>query len=714
MSSLRNRWNEKEERKLNEKIVQELEKIDKEKKEDDDKSVLNSIIRSLTSNVGNLWTAAGYTQPEMTEEYKRTQKDWFDGECGKLKAQINHENDTFDTDIENLKKEVQKLIHDSAFDECPGMETFIEEEKRKRNEYLFKKEGNGLLRTIDQTGDSKEFQKRLDKLEKDLVQLEQKHNLTRDDDMKREIKKMQHLLQVKQFNEACKEMLKTLNPKSTSFESDITSLEQNWSNLLTKYKETLENDEAKKNSDLVETYIKEMKEEWNKQKQMCDKALQHSGWKKSDSLIPQEEINDKRNAFKETYGKNCYNDDKLNEEIERLDIEDEKYNKAQQKYEKEEKQKHTRNFCDNILAKIPPEVTSAEFETEMDKPMRDVENIIRKVKGEKECGDETIDIMGVPTTFPCPTPVDLKANTCHNYEYELKKRKEREKLIKEREDLLKQTDLTSSQLREKIQGLENIQGDKAIQELTTKLNNRIIELEKEEQLELLKGFSKKITDTPPKGTTYSETLKVYQKEWENYSDKHNWQNNDPEVNSSVQSITTKIKEFKSHKTECDSKFKDIYAEWDKLGANYVLPNMEECIIDDMQKKLDSIKEGIESDKKLFDDIANGTKIVSKSQLKEYLKRKDRIPENLIGQLEELAERSDSILQIINQQFSVLKTVVDTYRTEKEEYDKNVKERETQQQEIEGRLATATARIQEKMGELKRKADICNQQPQELT
>ena len=65
------------------------------------------------------------------------------------------------------------------------------------------------------------------------------------------------------------------------------------------------------------------------------------------------------------------------------------------------------------------------------------------------------------------------------------------------------------------------------------------------------------------------------------------------------------------------------------------------------------------------------------------------------------------------QFSVLKTVVDTYLSEKGEYDKNVTERETQQKEIEERLMKATAQIQENMGTLKEKTDLCNQQPQDL-
>ena len=262
--------------------------------------------------------------------------------------------------------------------------------------------------------------------------------------------------------------------------------------------------------------------------------------------------------------------------------------------------------------------------------------------------------------------------------------------------------------------MKNIQGDKAIQELTTQLNNRIIELEKEEQLELLKGFLKKITDTPPEGISYSKTLEVYQKEWEIFSDKHIWQNKDPEVNSSVQSITTKIKEFERHKAECDSKFKEIQGEWNKLGANYPLPtDIGEYIIDKKQEILDSIQKSIEIEKKQYENIANGTKIVSKSQLKRFLEHRERIPEGLIGKLEELSERADSILQIIGQQFSVLKKVVETYLSEKEEYDKNVTERETRQKGIEERLTKATAQIQEKMGLLKGKADLCNQQPQDL-
>ena len=715
--SLNNRWGQKKEKDLNERLSEVLR--DKNNVDGDDKHFIDNLIRSLTNIGSEVWTAAGFRTPHASEEWKRTQKDWFDGECDKIKATINHKSSTFDADLNSLQSAVQKLIDGSAFDECPGMDTFIDEEKKKRNEYLFKKEGNKLLIQIDETGDSEGFQKRLEQLENDLVQLEKKHNLTRDDNMKKEIKKMQHLLQVKQFNEACNEMLTALDPKSASFESDIKTLEQKWSNLLTKYKETLENDvyghfsPGKKNSELVETYIKEMKEEWNRQKQMCDDALQHSGWKKSDSLIPQEEINDKRNAFKQTYEKDCYNDDKLNEEIQKLDEEDRKYNEAQQKYEDEQKQKYSQKFCDNILANIPPEVTSADFESEMDKPMREVENNIRKGKGQEPCGEETSYIMGVPTIFPCPVPNDVKANTCSNYDNELDKRKERENLIKEREEILNQTDLTSSQLREKIQGLKNIQGDKAIQELTTQLNNRIIELEKEEQLELLKGFSKKITDTPPEGISYSKTLEVYKNEWDIFSNKYTWQNNNNEVNSSVKSIATKIEEFDRHKTKCDSKFKDIYAEWNKLGANYVLPDMGDCIIDGMQQKLDSIQSDIDLEKKQFEDIANGTKSVSKSQLKQFLKHKDRIPENLIGKLEELSERADSILQIIGQQFSVLKTVVDTYLSEKGEYDKNVTERETQQKEIEERLMKATAQIQENMGTLKEKTDLCNQQPQDL-
>lgn len=713
--SLNNRWGQKKEKDLNERLLKVLR--EKNNVDGDDKHFIDNLIRSLTGIGSEVWTAAGFRTPHASEEWKRTQKDWFDGECDKIKATINHKSSTFDADLNSLQSAVQKLIDDSAFDECPGMDTFIEEEKIKRNEYLFKKEGNKLLIEIDQTGDAEGFQKRLQQLENDLVKLEQTYNLTRDDIMKNEISKMQHLLQVKQFNEACDVMLTALDPKSASFESDIKTLEQKWSNLLTKYKQILVNDEGKKNSELVNTYIKEMKEEWETQKKMCDAALQHSGWKKSDSLIPQEEIKDKRNDFKEKYNKDCYNDDKLNEEISRLDKEDEKYNEAQQKYEDEQKQKYSQKFCDNILANIPPEVTSADFESEMDKPMREVENNIRKGKGQEPCGEETSYIMGVPTIFPCPVPNDVKANTCSNYDDELDKRKERENLIKEREEILNQTTgenhLTSSQLREKIQGLKNIQGDKAIQELTTQLNNRIIELEKEEQLELLKGFSKKITDTPPEGITYSKTLEVYKKEWKIFSDKHTWQNNNNAVNSSVISIATKIEEFERHKTDCDNKYNDINAEWDKLGANYVLPDMGDCIIDGMQQKLDSIQSNIDLEKKQFDDIASGAKIVSKSQIKEFLKHRDRIPKHIIGKLEELSERADSILQIIGQQFSVLKTVVDTYLSEKGEYDKNVTKRETQQKGIEERLMKATAQIQENMGTLKEKTDLCNQQPQDL-
>ena len=98
---------------------------------------------------------------------------------------------------------------------------------------------------------------------------------------------------------------------------------------------------------------------------------------------------------------------------------------------------------------------------------------------------------------------------------------------------------------------------------------------------------------------------------------------------------------------------------------------ENCKINDIEKRLETVKKLRTAELKEYRDIAEGNVHKSKKVLKDIVdNKKNRIPEEDYKQMQAILDGRDSIFNLIQQQFGLLKGIAEQYEDEHKEFEQH--------------------------------------------
>ena len=222
---------------------------------------------------------------------------------------------------------------------------------------------------------------------------------------------------------------------------------------------------------------------------------------------------------------------------------------------------------------------------------------------------------------------------------------------------------SSTELQAALKTLDK-SDDPDIQKMTRDLEEKLKQLEIQEDQKLVDEFAKNLK--PPTGKEYNEILASLEEELEKMIEiiRHK-----DEVNTT--SFTNKIQEFTRHRDSCNEKIKEIEKEFEKIGKK--MPDEmtidENCKINDIEKRLENVKKLRTAELKEYKDIAEGNVHKSKKDLKDIVdNKKNRIPDEDYKQMQAILDGRDSIFNLIQQQFGLLKGIAEQYEKEREEFE----------------------------------------------
>lgn len=616
-------------------------------------------LKSQKEQCDNVLNHDGWAK--MNEDPSKTPQDRIRQSVGKFENSHDgkkcHNNEAIENELKKLNIEEQELNTKQKNwekeQETKQMDAFCNtlENKKDYDSETFRNFGEQKIKdnydcketTFNFGGYIKKFSCHLS--DKDLVKTCNKYEEILDFITKRE-----------EYTKKCKELVGTLNPNDQDFDEKITKLQTQWQDIQQEYVKY-----NFKKCDNVETYIKDMQKELTSQKKECDDALEHEGWAqaKDEGFVPQERMEKRRKDFETKHdGKKCHNDKDITTEIAKLDEEDKKATEAQEIWESEEHVKQKNDICNQLLN--PLDKSNAPSEEVENLQKQTIKDVIERIPN-INCEQTSFSFGAYEQTFPCHIKEEETVGSCTNYGDILDRLKKREADIEAR-NKLKEIN-SSTELQAALKTLDK-SDDPDIQKMTRELEEKLKQLEIQEDQKLVDEFANNLQ--PPTGKEYDDKLTLLEKELKEliqilrHKDKVN-----------TTSFTNKIQEFTRHRDSCNEKIKEIEKEFEKIGKK--MPDDmtidENCKINDIEKRLENVKKLRTAELKEYKDIAEGNVHKSKKDLKDIVdNKKNRIPDEDYKQMQAILDGRDSIFNLIQQQFGLLKGIAEQYEKEREEFE----------------------------------------------
>ena len=290
------------------------------------------------------------------------------------------------------------------------------------------------------------------------------------------------------------------------------------------------------------------------------------------------------------------------------------------------------------------------------------------------CEGSTFSFSGYKQTFPCHLKKEETVGSCTNYGDILDRLKKREVDIEAR-NKLKEIN-SSTELQAALETLDK-SDDPDIQKMTRELEQQLEQLEIQEDQKLVDEFAKNLQS--PTGKEYDDNLALLEKELETMIEKLKHKD---EVDTT--SFTDKIQEFTSLRDSCNAKIKEIEEEFENVGKKMPVEMKidENCKINDIEKRLEKVKTARTTELKEYKDIAEGNVHKSKKELEKIMAKKNRIPEEDYKQMQAIMDGRDSIFNLIQQQFGLLKGIAEQYEKEHKEFEEHNQEQKKEVERIE--------------------------------
>ena len=290
------------------------------------------------------------------------------------------------------------------------------------------------------------------------------------------------------------------------------------------------------------------------------------------------------------------------------------------------------------------------------------------------CEQTSFSFGGYKQTFPCHIKDDETVGSCTNYGDILDRLKKREADIEARNKLKEIK--TSSDLKKALDNLGE-STDPDIQQMTKELEQKLKEMEIREDQTLVDDFANNLQ--PPTGKEYDDNLTLLEKDLEKMIEKLRHKD---EVDTT--SFTNKIQKFKSLRDSCNEKIKKIEEEFKNVGKTMPgdMKIDENCKINDIEERLEKVKSLRTTELQEYKDIAEGNVHKSKKELEKIMAKRNRIPEKDYIQMQAIMDGRDSIFNLIQQQFGLLKGIAEQYEDEYEEFEQHNKGQKIEVERIE--------------------------------
>ena len=299
---------------------------------------------------------------------------------------------------------VDKLIDGLAFNFGMEETDARKEEKKERAKKVHDEKCNKIINSLD--NNSKTLEQDIERANREWKEIQDNQKYKEYgfvcEGMKEHIEKMVQALNKRRFDAECDKLINSLSPNKPSFERDIEILKKDWDNVKDKFK-----DFNFTRSD-VDAYIQNMEQELKSQKEQCDDVLNHGGWAKMNedpSKTPQDRIRESVGKFENSHdGKKCHNNEAIENEIKKLNNEEQDLKIKQKNWEKQQKKKQMDEFCNTLENKKDDD----------SKTFRDFGE--QKIKDNYKCKETTFDFGGYNKKFPCHLSDKDLVKTCEKYE----------------------------------------------------------------------------------------------------------------------------------------------------------------------------------------------------------------------------------------------------------------------------------------------------------